>query len=483
MAGTVADARPPGTWRRALVALALWLGFYVLGIGLAVALVSLPYAQGRFEGTIGLSGLASALGGISVLWALFPRFQPFQPPSEALDRGKFPRFGELVDDIARRVGHAQPQDLFLTPEANAFAGSRKSGWLSRRRSMVGVGLVLFEICDRDELSSVVAHEMGHHFAGDVALGPWVHRIRRAIAGALERMEGSNFWLHLPFVGYGELFLRITRRTSREQELAADALAARTCGAPATAAALARLHKLAPLWEAYWDGEVVPLLNLGFRPPLLDGFRRMMKLPSVREDLEKIARSADERPPSPADTHPPLTERLLALGARDEFQREAPEEGARTWFDDPAAAELVVIRSVLKDPATPLAPVAWEEAGEKVWIPQWKKIISELGDVFDDLTLPRLPVVTADPSLISDRLPGTLAVLSPQALRQRMFRLLAAWLAVQLHGRGFTVSAQPGAEVILTRDGVSIETGATVRALADGTLAPAAWRDRCAALGF
>jgi Zn-dependent protease with chaperone function len=465
------------------VALALWIGFYVVGIGLAVALLSLPFAQGRVEGTIGLSGLASGLGGLSVLWALFPRFQPFQPPSEALDRAKFPQFGELVDDIARRVGHARPQDLFLTAEANAFAGSRKSGWLSRRRSVVGVGLVLFEICDGDELASVVAHEMGHHFAGDVALGPWIHRIRRAIAGALERMEGSNFWLHLPFVAYGELYLRITRRASREQELAADALAARACGAPATAAALARLHRLAPLWEAYWDGEVVPLLNMGFRPPLLDGFRRMMKLPTVREDLEKIARAADERQPSPVDTHPALAERLLALDSSDDVhRRDPPAEGVRAWFDDPEAAELVVVRSVLKDPATPLATVTWEEAGEKAWIPHWKKAIAELGDAFDDLTLARLPVVTADPTLLSDRLPG-LAVLSPLALRQRVFRLLAAWLAVQLHGRGFTVRAEPGAEVSLVRDGLSIETGATVRALADGTLAPVAWRERCAALGL
>jgi len=143
----------------------------------------------------------------------------------------------------------------------------------------------------------------------------------------------------------------------------------------------------------------------------------------------------------------------------------------------------VVRSVLRDPATPLAAVAWEEAGEKAWMPHWKKTMTELGDVFDDLTLARLPVVTADPTLVSDRIPGTLAVLSPQALRQRVLRLLGAWLAVQLHQRGFSVQAEPGAEVSLARDGASIETGATIRALADGTLTPAAWHERCAALGL
>jgi Zn-dependent protease with chaperone function len=466
------------------VALALWLGFYTLGIGLAVALLSLPYAQLRFEEVIGFSGLAATLGALSVLLALFPRPQPFQPPSEALDRSAYPQLGQLIDDVARRVGHPAPQDLFLTHDANAFAGSRKRRWLSRHRSVVGVGLVLFEICDRDELASVVAHEMGHHVAGDVALGPWIHRIRRAIAGALERMEGSNFWLHLPFVAYGHLFLRVTRRSSREQELAADALAARTCGAEATGAALARVHRLGPLWEAYWAGEVVPLLELGFRPPLLDGFRMMMKVPKVRQALERLSREADERHPSPADTHPPLADRLLALVASEESRlREPPAEGARAWFDDLEAAELVVVRSVLRDPAMPLTAVTWQEAGEKVWMPHWKKSLEELGDVFDDLTLPRLPVVTADSTLLSDRLPASLAILSPMAQHQRVLSLLGAWLAVHLHGRGFTARAEPGAEVRLEREGTAFEPEAIIRTLADGTLAPADWRARCAAVGL
>src|SRR5262249_53485350 len=156
--------RRGGAWQRALTAVLLWLGFYGLGIGLAAALLSLPYAQGRFEGTIGFSGVLCGLGALSVLWALFPRLQRFGPPRGPLDRAAYPRFGGLVSEIAGRVGHPEPQDLFLTPDANAFAGRRKHQWFGSGRPVVGVGLVLFEIFDRAELASVVAHEMGHHSA-------------------------------------------------------------------------------------------------------------------------------------------------------------------------------------------------------------------------------------------------------------------------------------------------------------------------------
>src|SRR5688572_3102674 len=117
-----------GAWRRALVALALWLGFYAVGLGVALALFWLPRAQVVYEGYLGLSGILCALGGLSVLWALFPRFEPFEPPSEALDRAALPRFGGLVGDVAARVGHPEPKDLFLTHDANAFAGQRKRRW-------------------------------------------------------------------------------------------------------------------------------------------------------------------------------------------------------------------------------------------------------------------------------------------------------------------------------------------------------------------
>jgi Zn-dependent protease with chaperone function len=478
MAGSPpADRARPGAWRRALTALALWAGFYTLAVGLVVALLSLPYAQVRVEGSIGFAGIACGLAALTLVWALFPRFRRFEPPGEALDHTAYPRVTALVSEIAGRVGHRAPQDLFLSHDANAFATRYQRKWYGRRRSAVGIGLVMFEILDRDELASVVAHELGHHVAGDVALGPWIHRIRRAIAGTLERIEGSNFWLHLPFVAYGALFLRITRRSSREQELAADALAARTCGAAATGAALERVNRLGALWDLYWDTEVEPLLNRGFVPPLLDGFRAMLAAPAIAETARK---KQEPRAPTADDTHPLLADRLAALGVDPEaLNPEPPAQGARTWFDGPAA-ERVVVRSVLRNPDLPLKPVTWQEVGERVWIPHWREMLVDLAQTLQGVTLQRLPEYTATPALLG-RLPGGLAILSPQAEEKRTRRILGAWLAVELHRRGFTARAEPCVPVRLEREGLAIEPDVVVAELTDGTLSAHVWRTRCDAI--
>lgn len=106
--------------------------------------------------------------------------------------------------------------------------------------------------DQDELASVVAHEFGHHTAGDVALGPWLYGTRLAISrSALERLEGSAFWLHLPFVAYGNLFLRITRSTSQNRSSRPDRLAASCFGAASTATALLRVNDIDMTWPVYW----------------------------------------------------------------------------------------------------------------------------------------------------------------------------------------------------------------------------------------
>ena len=420
---------------------------------------------------------------MGLLWALFPRFEKFDPPSPALDRKTVPRLAELVDDIAARVGHPRPEDLFLTPGANAFAGRHKRQWYQRGRAGVGVGLALFQLCDRDELASVVAHEMGHHSAGDVALGPWIHHIRRSIGGALQHLEGSSFWLHLPFVGYAEIFLRITRRSSREQELAADALAARTCGVNATAAALMRIHRLGPLWDAYWQSEVIPLIVRGFRPPLFEGFSRVLALPAVRDELAAIVRKKDEEAPHPHDTHPLLAERLTALDTSEETANHAPPElGARAWFDDLDTVEQVVVRSVLKNPDRELAPIAWDDVGEKVWIPHWREVLSELDGALRGVSLSALPaLVKIRRSWSRGCRAGWRSV--AQAERQRARHLLRAWLSVRLHDAGFAARTEPGAAVHFERNGATLEPDAVLRELADGKLTAEEWHARCAAVGL
>ena len=148
----------------------------------------------------------------------------------------------------------------------------------------------------------------------MVLGPWLHRTRMAVACALGRLEGAAFVLHLPFALYARAFLRVTRQASRDQELAADAVAARVAGSDATARALLATTRLGGRWGAYYHGEVVPLIASGFRPPLLEGFQRFLAQPTKRADVEDLMERVQSAEHRDGDTHPALSDRLAALGS-------------------------------------------------------------------------------------------------------------------------------------------------------------------------
>ena len=120
-------------------------------------------------------------------------------------------------------------------------------------------------------------------------------------------------LRKPFEWYGLLFLRITQAISRQQEYAADALAARVVGARPLGEGLKLVHGGALGFELYWQEDVVPAIEAGYRPPLLAGFTRFLAAPRARGIMDRIvAEALKSEKEDPYDTHPPLPDRLAAL---------------------------------------------------------------------------------------------------------------------------------------------------------------------------
>src|SRR6478736_4452493 len=130
--------------------------------------------------------------------------------------------------------------------------------------------------------------------------------------ALDHLEGSGFWLDLPFVGYAHAFLHYSLGVSRAQELAADAISSKVAGASAAARALVATDERSSVWEAYLRSEAVPMLEAGFLPQLLAGFRHFEAALSDAKKVVEARPDAKERT-SRYDTHPALEERLNALG--------------------------------------------------------------------------------------------------------------------------------------------------------------------------
>ena len=246
---------------RALLAVALTIGFYVLALGLIAGLVAIlfiPDVPGRVIGFC-------IFGAILIAVSIIPRPSRFAPPGPLLNPAGQPRLFATLDEVARAVGEPMPAEVYLTPEMNAGVLQR-----GRRRVMV-IGLPLMQIMTVSQMRAVLAHEFGHYHGGDTKLGPWVYRTRETIERTLRTVSRNGALLQLPFLWYGRLFLRVSQAVSRQQEFAADQLAARTVGAKPMIDGLRNLARGSIAFDSYWRQEVVPLVEAGFQPPVAEGF--------------------------------------------------------------------------------------------------------------------------------------------------------------------------------------------------------------------
>jgi len=458
--------------RRVALTIVLWAGFWGLGLALGGALLSLPIVELAYQGTLTFSGVLAGLGGLTVLGALRPRRSWGKREGasrEPLRREDVPALAEFVDSVARRARAVPPDRIALADHATAYASTQRR-WISRRRE-VGVGLPLFALLGRDELAAVLAHELGHHLGGDTALGPWVHRTRRSLGAALFALEESSFFLDVPFRAYGAMFLRVSSQISREQERAADRRAAQAFGAGALAGALLKVHRVAPLWDVYFEADVVHVLRRGIRVPLLEGFRRFLAEPDRRPDVARLVEEALHRAPSPWDSHPSLEERLEVLGfagrARDPAEQLDSSGGCLDLLGGERAAEDAWYRLAVTGSPTPMS---WDELGDKAILPALASVMTELR-----LPDPAKTAIAAVPGLLAS---GALwkavrgaatDILSPEAKRQRNRKLVADWLAASLHARGFESQVRPGAHLRLRRGALAVEPADLVERLAGGTL--------------
>jgi heat shock protein HtpX len=165
-----------------------------------------------------------------------------------------------------------------------------------------------------ELRGVIAHEFGHFHGGDVAIGPWIYKTSAALVRTVDNLRGDDYEvLTLPFIWYGNLFFRVTHAVSRHQEVLADRLAAEVAGARALASGLRETHVAGLAFAPDWQGAVAPVLSAGFVPSLAAGFDAFMKTGWVAEQLVEASKAESQTGPNPYDTHPPLSDRLAALG--------------------------------------------------------------------------------------------------------------------------------------------------------------------------
>lgn len=469
----------PSLLGRAIAAVLLMVGFYALALAIIAALVAIPLAEIRYAHRVEFRlAVFCAVGAIAILRGIVPRLDRFEPPGPKLTREEHPRLFAVLEDIARSTGQRMPSEVYLIADVNAWVAQRGGIMGIGSRRVMGLGLPLLQRLTVDQMRAVIAHEFGHYVGGDTALGPWIYRTRAAIGRTLAALARHSSVLMKPFEWYGLGFLRITHAISRRQEYAADALAARIVGAAQLGTGLTTIHAVGAAFVPYWMSEVAPVLEHGYRPPIGAGFGQFLAQPAIASQVSAaVDKELTGTQVDPYDTHPPLRERLAALGVDARRDAAEAEPRAITLLDDEEAVEDQLLAMVLaKKTGKPLARISWEEVGSRVWSTIWRDKVRVAGHRLDGITPARIPALVAD-------LPGTavrFGFLGPrQAAETRdgsinALELLACGLSVLLLDRGWTVSALPGEMATFSREGKTLTPVADLHRLAAGEMSSAGW---------
>lgn len=382
----------PSLARRALVALAVLVAFYLTTLLIALALLPIPVLvfmkmdHVRVLPLLVVTACCWVPSGLLVsgLFGVQPR--RFSEPGLPLRRDQAPALFAMLDELARAAGTKAPTDVYVSAGPDLFVTETGGGYFGlHSRRVLCIGAPLLATLTAGELRAGLSHELGHYLGGDTRLGGVLAFTEGAFRSVLEATEQNAF--HDPghwaidvaekFAGvvgrglvrlFAGIYLRLTRPMKRRQELAADLLSAELAGRETAIRALENIHVLAPLYSAYLAGEVALAIDQGVMPSdVLAGFARFRDGFAARGALAELASAVRDEDTDPFDTHPALKERVAALRAAPESARRESllDASARTLLDGPFDLDGWLVDATLtsfeqRDRQKPIQRMPWSE---------------------------------------------------------------------------------------------------------------------------
>ncbi|MDA0637929.1 M48 family metallopeptidase [Nonomuraea sp. MCN248] len=348
---------------RAVLAFSLLAGFYVLVGGFVAAAVVLDvlliidFRAGLVKFAVVLTLAAAALVRALVMVS---RRQGGEQPGVAVTREHEPVLWQTVEDLARLVRTAPPDEIRLVPDVNAAVAedTRFLGLVATTRRMY-IGLPLMQTLTVDEMRAVLGHELGHYSGAHTRLGAPVYRGRVSLIATVRGLHRHPF-IQRVFTWYARLYLRVSQAVSRRQELEADVFAVAIGGRQAMADALRKIHYTAAAWELYTGAYLSMAGAGGCRPAaVFGGFQSLLNDASRQAELAKAAEQPEKA--SPYDSHPSLAERLAAVERLPEPGHAPDPRSALTLLRDADVAADAVEQSMWTPQAlAALRPVSWDE---------------------------------------------------------------------------------------------------------------------------
>jgi heat shock protein HtpX len=485
----------------AVLSILMVLASYVFAVALAILCVFLPYLGLTATRSVHLQLVALLLGGIvvacTILWSILPRPDKFEPPGLLLERAAHPKLFSELDGISSSLGETLPREVYLIGGANAFVADRGGllGFGSRR--VMGIGLPLLSTLTLSEFRAVLAHEFAHFYGGDTRLGPWVYRSQSAMIRIFENMGKIEVFQRVGIIQllhaavskilewYFLFFLKVINFISRKQEYRADELACLIAGARPMMEGLRKIHAAGLAWPAYWVSEVWPVVGKGCLPAIGDGFLQFLAAPPIAEQLQRaVQNEIAEGKTNPFDTHPPLRDRISAIGKLPDISHNCEFKPASDLFESPGKLEREFLEN--RNPRLaekPLRKVKWDQVGELVMIPSWKKVAEEHLGFLRQFTVGTLPAALNRLEELASRIHNPQGMLlSGEQRAESALQVIECGVNLSLVENGWKLVSQPGI-FHFCRGEERIQTHQVVGDLIPGKMSGEEWRERCERLGI
>jgi Zn-dependent protease with chaperone function len=311
----------PGLYLTALVLSGLIL------VHAAVAMGAIYYGESALVGrvhvrliaAIGLGALVGVLAIARGTFSVVRKAETFVI-GKTVTRVQAPQLWREVEATALRLGALQPDNLVVGLDPNFFVTEIGVICLDGRLNgrTLYCSLPLCRILSKEELTSVIGHELGHFKGQDTKFSKRFYPIYRGTVSSLTALQaagdtGPGAIALLPAIAvlsyFLECFCVAESRLSRERELAADQAAASVASPHAIAVALVKLHAFAGIWNGLQEAAANALRQ---GKAFVNASRTYAEAVSESALPEALQGVAEVHLPHPTDSHPPLSVRLQSL---------------------------------------------------------------------------------------------------------------------------------------------------------------------------
>jgi Zn-dependent protease with chaperone function len=284
----------------------VWLSFWVTAFFFHIYVVKL----------IALAAIIVALAVLAAIAGIFSRDRSINTQhGELIREADAPGLWARIREMAQRLKTAPPKQIVGGIDANFYVTEAplKVGDEVLRGRTLYVSLPLLRRLETGEADAVLAHELAHLSGGDTAnsakLGPALQHYDQYCARM--RNGGATIAVWPLLALYRVIFEMALARSRRQREFRADAVAAKLASPQAISNSLIKVAAYS-IYRNQIEGDLFRhnaqhAGSLGIASAVDNGLAAYVQSPAFSETIGTV------HIPHPFDSHPPLSERMQAVG--------------------------------------------------------------------------------------------------------------------------------------------------------------------------